>query len=243
MTPHAAAVPAPAEPVAGIGDGLAGILNIFVDPAGAARRIVLRMFWIYPIIVMCAVSIFQQIMLAPFTLQVQRKVLQDRNMSPEQIQNSLAMMSKFAFIGYIIAPIFVVLFCLLSAWLISVAGSIVDVRARFQHLFSLVAVCGMFYMLQIIAQLIILRTKSPDDVQSRQDLQPPLGLDIFLHDLPKGVQGVVSFFSVFEIWSIVMMALTYAALTKTSKGKAFFATAPGWIVGLVFAVLGSMFAG
>jgi hypothetical protein len=54
---------------------------------------------------------------------------------------------------------------------------------------------------------------------------------------------VVSFFSVFEIWSIVMLALTYAALTRSSKGKAFFATAPAWIVGLVFAVIGSMIAG
>src|SRR5947209_4538138 len=100
---------------------------------------------------------------------------------------------------------------------------------------------GMFYVVQMLAGYLVLRSKSVDDIQSMRDLQPPFGLDIFVHDLPKVLQGVVGFFSVFQIWAIIMYALTFAALTRTSKGKAFFATSPAWIVGLIFAMIGSLF--
>jgi hypothetical protein len=242
MTDHAATLPTPADPVAGPGDALAGMLNIFIDPAATARRITKRLFWLYPLIVITVMVIVQQIVMAPYSMQVQRKVLQDRGVSAEQINTQLGMMSKFAFIGYIIAPILLVGMFALSAWLISVAASIVDVRTRFRYLFSLVSVCGMFYVVQTIAGLIVLKTKAPEDVQSRLDLQPPFGLDIFIHDVPKALQGILAFLNVFEIWSIVMLALTFAALTGASKGKSFFATSPLWLLGLVFAVLGSLLA-
>src|SRR5579884_912530 len=102
----AAAVPAPAEPVASPADGLAGMLNILIDPAAAARRITRRLFWIYPIVLMVVMAIVQQIIMAPYNVQITRRMLQDRGMSADQIQAQTAMMSKFAFIGYIVAPIF-----------------------------------------------------------------------------------------------------------------------------------------
>ena len=241
MSEHAAAVPIPPEPVAGIGDGLAGILNVFFDPAATAKRVVMRWFWIYPFIVICAVTIFYSFALQPYTLKATEIALRDRGMSAEQIQNALAMTQKLSMIGPIVAPIFILVLVALSAWLVSVAASIIDVRTRFRNLYSLLMVSGMIPLLQLVATVIVLRSKSIDDITSAQDLKPPFGLDIFIQGLARPVEAFIGFFSIFEIWTIVMMALIFAAMTGASKGKSFFATAPAWVLGLIFAMLGSMF--
>lgn len=241
MSERAAAVPPPPDPVAGPGDGLAGILNVFFDPAATAKRVVMRWFWIYPFIISCAVTIFYTFALQPYALKAQEIAFRDRGMTGEQLQNAIAMTQKFSIIGPIIAPIFILIFVALTAWLISVASSIIDVRTRFRHLFSLVMVSGMIPLIQLIASIFVLRSKSVDDITSSQDLKPPFGLDIFIHDLPKPLEAVLGFFSIFEIWTIVMMALIFAAMTGSSKGKGFFATCPAWLLGLIFAVLGGLF--
>jgi len=242
MSEHAATMPVPQEPVAGLGDGIVGMLSAYFDPATAAKKIAMRWFWIYPLIVICIAVTVQGIMMQPYAPGITAHALQERGISGDALQNQMAISLKVQRVIVYIVPVFVALMMALSAWLISVAGSIVDVRTKFRNLYGLVTAVSMIYVLQIIATLIVLRTKSPDDVTTRQDLQPPFGLDIFLHDLPKALQGVVGFFSIFQIWMIVMLVLIYSALTRTSKGKAFFATSPAWIVPLIFAVLGSLFS-
>ena len=242
MSANAAAVPAPPEPAAGIGDGLAGILNVFFDPAATARRVVLRWFWIYPFIVSSAAIIYYQIALRPYSMKVIETSMREKGMTGEQLQNALAMTQKFTSIGAFATPIIVLVIVALSAWLVTVAASIIDVRTRFQPVFSLVMVSGMIPLLQLIGNVIVLRTKSIDDITTAQDLKPPFGLDIFLHDLPKALQAFIGFFSIFEIWTIVMLALIFAAMTGASKGKAFFATSPAWLLALIFTVIGGLFS-
>jgi hypothetical protein len=242
MSETVAPVPAPQEPTAGIGDGLAGILNVFFDPAATARRVVLRWFWIYPFLVSSAVTIYYQIALRPYSMKAIEAGMREKGMTGEQLQNALAMTQKFTSIGAFVTPVFILIFVALTAWLISVAASIIDVKTRFQHLVSLVMVTGMIPLLQLIGNVIVLRTKSIDDITSAQDLKPPFGLDIFLHDLPKALQAFIGFFSIFEIWTIIMLALIFAAMTGSTKGKAFFATSPAWLLGLIFAVIGGVFS-
>jgi len=242
MSANAATLPAPHEPTAGIGDGLAGILNVFFDPAATARRVVLRWFWIYPFLVSSAAIIYYQIALRPYSMKVIETSMREKGMSGEQLQNALAMTQKFTSIGAFATPIFILVIVALSAWLITVAASIIDVRTRFQPVFSLVMVSGMIPLLQLIGNVIVLRTKSIDDITTAQDLKPPFGLDIFLHDLPKALQAIIGFFSIFEIWTIVMLALIFAAMTGASKGKSFFATSPAWLLALIFTVIGGLFS-
>jgi hypothetical protein len=71
-------------------------------------------------------------------------------------------------------------------------------------------------------------------------LQVPLGLDIFI-PATGALGGLLNFFSIFMIWYIVMLGLTYAHLAKVSKGKAFFATSGAWVLFMVLAVVGAAF--
>ena len=58
----------PAQPSATPMDGLLGILNVFIDPASTARRVQLKWFWIYPLIVLSIISAISLLQLIPFTI-------------------------------------------------------------------------------------------------------------------------------------------------------------------------------
>ena len=54
----------------GISSGLIGMLNVFVDPAGTARRVPAKLFWVWPVITLCIIyGVFGYLML-PYTLQM-----------------------------------------------------------------------------------------------------------------------------------------------------------------------------
>jgi len=239
MAENTATAPA-SQPVAGPKDGILGMLSVFIDPAATARRVTMRWFWVYPFVVMSAALILLQIVATPYRTRATELMLQEQGITGQAAQERLAMMAKFAPVGWVVTPIITLVIIALSAWLVSVAASIIDAGVRYAYLFSLASVMGMFYVLQTVAGILVLRSKSVDDITSMKDLQAPFGLDIFLHDLPKVLQGIASFFSVFEIWAIIMYALTFAALARTTKGKGFIATAPAWILGLLFAIVGAV---
>ena len=69
---------------------------------------------------------------------------------------------------------------------------------------------------------------------------PPFGLDIFIpaHGV---LLAILNFFSIFQIWFLVILALALAALTGSSKGKAFAAITPAWLIPLIFKIIGAAF--
>ena len=42
------------------------------------------------------------------------------------------------------------------------------------------------------------------------------------------------------LWHIVVLAIGVAALAQIGKGKAAAVTAPSWIIGLIFALIGTL---
>jgi hypothetical protein len=107
-------------------------------------------------------------------------------------------------------------------------------------LFNLVAGCSLIQMLAAIASLVVLKAKG--EASTMAELNPPLGLDIFLPEgTNKYLMGVLGFFSIFEIWWAVMMVLTLSVAFRISKGKAFAIILPLLLLGLVFRLAGAMF--
>src|SRR5208282_468144 len=101
-------------------------------------------------------------------------------------------------------------------------GSMAGLRAKFRDIFSLMAACSLVPALQVIATYIVVRSKG-DEITSQDQLTPPFGLDIFLQNLHGALFGLVNFFSIIEIWYLIVFTFALAYLGKSSKGKAFFA--------------------
>jgi hypothetical protein len=114
------------------------------------------------------------------------------------------------------------------------------VSARFLALFNLLAGCSVITMLAGIASFVILKAKG--EVSTQAELRPPLGLDIFLPpDANKYAAAFLGYFSVFEMWWIVMMVLIFSAAFRVSKGKAFAIVAPLILLAILFRVVGAAF--
>src|SRR5260370_38731724 len=84
--------------------------------------------------------------------------------------------------------------------------------------FSIMAACSLIPALQYAATYVVLRSKG-DEITNQEQMTPPFGLDIFVN--PHGpLLAMLNFFSIFEIWYLVIFGLTLAYLTGSSKGKA-----------------------
>ncbi|MBZ5611803.1 MAG: YIP1 family protein [Acidobacteriia bacterium] len=237
---------ASAETNASVGSGLIGMLNAFVDPKGTARLVPAPLFWLWPLLTLAIIyGVFGYLML-PYTMQLidarMSQQFAQQNVPPERAEAAQRVAHMFAQFTFVLTPVSVIVFLVVMAWLVSLMGSIVGLRAKFRNVFSLMAACSLITALQTIAVYIVLRVKG-DEIQSQEQLTPPFGLDIFLQDVHGPLLAVLNFFSIFEIWYLVVLVLGLAYLSKSSVGKAFAALTPAWLLPLLFRMIGMMFAG
>jgi hypothetical protein len=175
----------------------------------------------------------------PFSMQLIDVQMAQRNMPPEQLERAKDMGHMIGkVIGFAI-PVFLWLFAMLLALLVTVTGSMVGLRTKFRDVFCIMAACSLISSLQYAATYVVLRSKG-DEITNQEQMTPPFGLDIFVN-AHGPLLAVLNFFSIFEIWYLVIVGLTLAYLTGSSKGKAFAAITPAWLIPLLFKVIGALF--
>jgi|SRR5579863_4543738 len=229
-----------AQETPSIVSGLVGMLNVFVDPATTAKRVPAKLSWLWPLIVFSIIYGVIGYLMMPYTTHLADAAIAERSaqqgLRPEQIERAQNIAHTLSRVGAVINPVVLILALLLLAWLVSMMGSMTGARAKFRNVFSLMASCSLIQALQSIAVYIVVRAKG-DEIRSVEQLTPPFGLDIFLQDLHGTLFAVVNFFSIFEIWYIVVLGVGLAALAKSSKGKAFAAITPAWVLPLLLRMI------
>ncbi len=230
-----------ADETVSAGSGILGMFNAFVDPAGLAKAVKAKLFWLWPCIVFAAVFIVFGFLMMPYTFQLMDAKMAERGMPPEQLESAKNTVHKFTPIGVIMTPIFIILLIMLCAWLVSALGSVVGASVKFRDSFSLMMACSLLGCLQYIVTYVVIRVKG-DEIVNQEQLAPAFGLDIFIpaHGVPL---AILNFFSIFEIWSLVILGLALASLTGASKGKAFMAITPAWLIPLIIRIIGAVFQG
>lgn len=234
------------QPHLTVGDGFVGMLNAFVDPAGLAKRVPAPLSWLWPIISLTIIYVVFSYLMLPYTmnlvdLRINQQISQQNTPAEQAERGRQIAHTIYQFIP-LATPVFVILFLLLFAWLVSVMGSIAGLRAKFRDIFSLMASCGLILSLQTVASYIVLHAKG-EEVTTTEQLTPAFGLDIFLQNIHGAQFALVHFFSIFEIWYLVVLTFALASLAKSSPGKAFFAITPAWLLQLVITVVQAMLQG
>lgn len=228
------------------GSGFLGMFNAFVDPAGLAKRVPAKLFWLWPLLTVSIIYVVFGYLMLPYTMQLVDNMMTQRmsaqNVPADRVETARRMAHMFSQVGVYMTPVIIVVMLVISAWLVMVVGSIVGVRARFRDLFSLLAACSLITSLQYIATYIVLNAKG-DEITTPDQMTPPFGLDIFMSSLHGVGLAFFNFFSIFTIWHFVILGLALSYLVKTSKGKAFVAITPAWLVPLLFRLLGAVFSG
>lgn len=230
----------PSERTETFGDDLAGMGSFFIDPPGAARRVLTKWFWVGPLIIVGIVSVIAGYLTLPIVQHVMEVMPQPANVPPEQYQRGLEIGMMFQRVLMWFAPVFAAVIYALEALILLAMCSVMSVTAKFRWLFNLVAGCGLIEVLAKIAVVIILKAKG--ELSTMAELQPALGLDIFMPEgSNKYAVAFLGYFSIFEIWWIVMMVLIFSAAFRTTKGKAFAVVLPLIVLSLIFRVGAAVF--
>jgi hypothetical protein len=229
-----------------VGDGFIGMLNVFVDPKTTANRVPAPLSWLWPLITLTIIYIVTGYLMLPYIMnlidvRINQQISQ-QNTPVEQAERARTVAHAIYQFYPLAIPVIVVVFILFFGWLVSAMASMAGLRTKFRDVFSLMAACSLIPALQSIATYIVLRAKG-DEITSQDQLTPPFGLDIFLQNIHGGLLGLVNFFSIFQIWYLVVLTLALAYLGKSTKGKAFFAITPAWLLPLVIRVIQGMFQG
>ncbi len=229
-----------------VGDGFIGMLNVFVDPKATAQRIPAPLSWLWPLLTLTIIYLVTGYLMLPYIMnlidiRINQQISQ-QNSPVEQAERARTVAHAIYQFYPLAIPVIVIVFTLFFAWLVSAMASMAGLRAKFRDIFSLMAACSLIPALQSIATFIVLRAKG-DEITSQDQLTPPLGLDIFLQNIHGELMGLVNFFSIFEIWYLIVLTVALAYLGKSSKGKAFFAITPAWVLPLVIKVVQSMLQG
>jgi hypothetical protein len=220
---------------------LAAMLNIFVDPQAAVDRFHGRKFaWIWPVLITGAVTAVVGLITVPIVRQVM-SLNPPEGLSGEQLERTLSMIQTVSKVTAFLSPVMVAIMLLMSAGILLGACSVLDIKAKFFDLYTLLAYCSLVSLLNGIAMGLVVYFRR-NDIQTMAELQPAFGLNLLLpDDANRLLEGVLGFFSIFTIWYIVILALAFAYMTKVPRGKAFAATSPVWFVGMVFYIVGVMF--
>jgi hypothetical protein len=235
--------PAP-QPQPGFAGRFFGMFNIFIDPGGAAKLIPLSWSWLGPLLVSSIIIGVCAYLLVPVTLHVMQVNPPGSmaNMSKEQIERAMPMIELTSKIGAALSPLIAALMTAIFAGLLSASCAVMSIDSRYRNNFSLIAHGGLIGAIGYLAAFFVIRLKG-NDIQSMQELRPGFGIDLLL---PEGTDkilfGVANYFSIFTLWYIIMLTLTFAALTGKSKGKAFAAITPIWILGMILATVGALFS-
>jgi len=218
-----------------LADDIAGMGSFFIDPQGAARRVFHKWFWAGPLIIFSIVSAIASYFMMPMVQHVLDVSPIPAGVTPEQYQHSTDMAMTVQRASMFFAPVMAALILAIQTLILLASSAVLTVEAKFRSLFNLVAGCTLIQVLASIASVVILKAKG--EISSMAEMRPALGLDIFLPEgTNKYVVAFLGYFSVFEIWWVVMMVLTFSAAFRVSKGKAFAVILPLVVLSIFFRV-------
>lgn len=224
----------------GIASDIAGVIDFLMDAPGAARRLPRKFFWITPVVIVSVVMIVAGILNLPLVQQAMANQAPPPNVSPEQFQKQMSIGLTIQRVVIYLAPVLVVVFTAIYALIVMACSVVLDLKPKFLAMFNLMAGLSIIDALKVVATSFIIHMKG--EPSGMADLQPPLGLDIFM---PTGSNKVLvaflGYLNVFQIWEIVMAILIFAAAYRVSKSKAAVAVLPLFALGLILRLVGAMF--
>jgi hypothetical protein len=219
---------------------LSGMPSFLFDPAKASKYVRRRWFWVGPLVVFSLCSMAVGFLMTPIVQHVLEVAPIPDGVPPERYQRGIAVGMTIQRVAIFFAPVIAAAIFSIQAAILLGASAVFSVRARFRELFNLAAGCGLIQAIAAIAAIIVLKSKG--EISSTAELRPALGLDIFLPEgTNKFLMAFFGYFSVFEIWWIVMLLLIFSAAFRVSKAKAFAVILPLVLLSLVWRIGAAVF--
>ena len=241
MNENPGGIPEEMEKVSPSGEGKgefwASLIDIFIDPVKVFKRIGAGLPWWQPFsviaIAMAVISYFQ----IPINRQV--FLLNERGLSPEQLQSQGEIIEKFNLIGVIAAPLIVLLIYVILAALCNVTANLVSGKSSFKKMLSLLSFTAFVGLIEQGLKMLILYMRGIETITSRDDLYAvSFSLTRFIES--DGIlRAVLESFSIFQIWFLILFTIGISVVYETDRRTAIVPTIVVWVLG----VLGIMLQG
>jgi hypothetical protein len=214
-------------------------IDVIFEPSSTFEDVARRPNWVGPLLVILAVTVVTSFLLMPLWAEVQRIGVMRQDMPAEQREQALRMMETFKWVGLVVAPIMAAVITCVFALLFWAWGAISGGKnATFKIAFTALLYTGIIYMLQSVAQAIVVYVKGAEQV-ALEGGQPTFGLALFMErgDMSRWLWGLIASVNFFSIWYTVVLAIAGVHALKMSKGSAYAFAVAMWFVGaLLFAL-------
>jgi hypothetical protein len=217
-------------------------IDVFFSPSELFRRRA-NDSWTVPIIVLCVVSIVLYFAFLPVQRVIQEAaMLNNPNMSPQQLEAARNMGPAMQVISGIVIPIFVLVFTLLFGFIAWIAGKITSIDLPFKRALTITAFVSFLTIIQqlVAGVLMSLKLRSGAELDAVKDAS--FGVLRFMQtsELSAGMVGLLSRIDIFAFWQFAWFAIAFMAAAKASRGNAIIAAAVLWLTGALPFMLQAM---
>ena len=206
----------------GLGGWFRGLVAIVTSPRTSFEIIRRNSPWLGVLILLQASTISLALLSSSFGLQMQRAQLTETLPGqPDQVEALIAQTEQvmaaarwIAAGGGAVVTAIVLLVQAVFVWLLAIAF---QGRPRFRQALSLMAHVSVIAHLRNWANLGLLHLRDPSAIRSPQDLQVPMGIDLFLAGDNAALNAVWASINPFTIWLLALLGLGAAAVLGLSQ--------------------------
>jgi len=203
------------------------LFQMFWSPSTAFLNLPRRAPFLFPLSVVILVSVPMSWTLLPTMMTVATRSL-STGVPTEQHLEMLARIRTLQEVGIALSPLAVLLKWAFIAALLFLLAQLVDGSTSYRQTYSLVAFASIVPLLESIAVFIILMLKDPETLQNARDLQPALGINLFIRDISPAWFAFLGAINFFQIWYLLILVWGMSALNRFSFRKAALIVLPVW---------------
>lgn len=247
----------PGEPLSGVPpadappsneSGFARLVNVLLSPDEAFASIARRPDWVVPLLLFLVISVVSGYVFAhhvDFTAPAREQMEARGNLTSDQINQQLKIVGAFSKIVAYCSPAIAAIVFLVVAAVLMLAYRMMAGEGRFGQYFSVTLYAWVPQIIQSVIMTVILALRT--ELTSAADLPILVRSNLaFLVDYHEHqvLFSLLSSLDVFTIWSLILMIIGFAHVSRFSKQKsaAVMITVWGLYTGvkLIFAAVGAM---
>ncbi|HEX6160567.1 MAG TPA: Yip1 family protein [Thermoanaerobaculia bacterium] len=230
------------------------IAGVLFAPAKTFAEIARRPDFAIPLILIILIGYISVVVMLPrtdYTSILEQQTKQARKQNPNLSEADLARSTKFivgiAKVGAWVSPILMVIGYLIMAGLLLVAFRLMGGEGNYKQAFSTTLYAWLPQVILTLVATIVVALRGTFDPEQAATLvrsNPAFLVDLKEHPL---LFTLLASFDVFTIWTVVLLTLGFAALSKLSRQTSAVIVLVLWAVWIVikvgFAALGTLMGG
>jgi len=246
MTEFPAAAPAPPTPAEPNPNPIARVFGALFSPGETFASIARRPDWVVPLVLIVIVSYVGTALILPrmdwdavISAQQEQMKAQGGNVPPEQAERVARFTKAGGQVFGWVAPLFFILWYLLVAAVLLLAFRLAGGEGGFKQAFSATLYAWMPLLLNsiLVTVVAVLRHGLIDPTQMATMVKSNPAFLVDLKAQPV-LFALLSSIDVFTIWTVVLLIVGFAALSRSSKAKAAMIVIPLWFVCILIKLIG-----